>query len=484
MELWSATWAANRVIHDDEALLAIDKPAGVDCAAVRACVVAMLGHRVWLPQTMDRAISGVLVFAKNKAASRSLAGQLEAGVAKRHDAVVERRGDRRLVSMSSQAVRRELAHELVGDATPAHRVMLHLAEVSLAHPTSGGAVMLEAPTPPAMTRAIAGPATLPTTREEIEERLRVAADLRHPIATKDTDAFRVANSGGDELPGVELDRYGDFAVVSLRSDAALGAREAILDAVSELGFAGVYLKVRQKHASVLVDTRAEAIAPSEPVRGRAAPAPLTIREHGLTLLASLGDGLSTGVFLDQREGRRWLRDRGAKSLLNLFAYHGAFTVAAIAGGAEESVTLDASRAALEGARANLAHVGADDRHELVKADAVRWLQGAVKRQRQFEAVVLDPPSFSTTKRSTFRADRDYRKLAALALRCVAPGGALLACTNHRGIVPRKFSRELERAASEVGARTRRMKPLDDPIDFPPEPGHSHHLKRVVMELAP
>jgi 23S rRNA (cytosine1962-C5)-methyltransferase len=486
--LWPRSWEATRIIFDDDALLAIDKPAGVDCAVLRKRVAASRGGRLWLPRTIDRSMSGVLIFAKTRAASRNLAGQFEGGVAQTHEAIVEQGGTRRHVSRASskpsQPVRRDLADELVGVAVPAHRVMLHLGEVLLAHPSSSEPLVLRAPMPPAMLCSLAGNAALPTTRDAIEERLRVAADLRYDIAVDDTDAFRVANSGGDDLPGVELDRYGDFAVVSLRTEEALAIQETILDAVHSLGFAGVYLKVRQKHASVLVDTRGDAIAPSEPVRGRAAPTPLSIQENGLSLLASLGDGLSTGVFLDQRDGRRWLRERGAKTVLNLFAYHGAFTVAAIAGGAHETVTVDASGAALEGARANLAHVEADaSQHVLVKADAFRWLEGAVKRQRQFEVVVLDPPSFSTTKRSTFRADRHYCKLAALALRCVAPGGALLACTNHRGIVPHKFARELERAADEVGARTKRMTSLTDPIDFPPEPGQPNHLKRFVVELA-
>jgi 23S rRNA (cytosine1962-C5)-methyltransferase len=486
--LWPQSWQASRILVDDDAFLAIDKPAGVDCSIVRKRVTASLGTRLWLPQTMDRSVSGVLILAKTKAASRNLAGQFEQGVAQSHDAIVEQRGVRRHVtktsSKPSQPVRRDLAHELVGAAVPAHRVMLHLREVALAHPSTAEPLLLSSPMPPAMHRALAGNATLPTTGDAIEERLRVAADLRYDIAVGSTDAFRVANSGGDELPGVEVDRYADFAVVSLRSEEALAIQDAILDAVHGLGFAGVYLKVRQKHASVLVDTRGDAIAPGDPVRGHAAPTPLSICENDLSLLASLGDGLSTGVFLDQREGRRWLRDRGAKSVLNLFAYHGAFTIAAVAGGAMESVTVDVSGAALAGARANLAHIEAEPSdHTLVKADALRWLEGAAKRGRQFDVVVLDPPSFSTTKRSTFRADRHYGKLAALALRCVAPGGALLACTNHRGIVPHKFARELERAADEIGARTLRMTSLIDPIDFPPEPGQPNHLKRFVVELA-
>lgn len=486
---WPPAWVDLHIVFDDDAMLAVDKPAGLACDPLRARVAAMVGDRVWLPQPIDQAISGLVVFAKNKDASRHLAAQLEQGPERVYTAVVDKRGARSWLrepsSKPSQVVRKKLARTLVGDGVPAHRVMLHLGEMRLVHPVSGDALELQSNTPVALERALQRDVTLPTDRAALEHRLRVAAELRHDLATDDTDAFRLANSGGDELPGVEVDRYGDFAVVALRSEEAAAARDAIVDAVAALGFAGVYLKVRRKHASVLVDTRSDDTAPAEPVRGRAAPSPLRIHENGLPLLAALGDGLSTGVFLDQRDGRRWVRDRAPTTMLNLFAYHGAFTIAAIAGGAEQTVTVDASGAALDGARHNLALVQAsEEQHTLVKADAFRWLEGAAKRGRTFDVVVLDPPSFSTTKRTTFRADRHYRKLAALALRCVAPGGALLACTNHRGIVPPKFLRELERAAGDAGVGPTSMKFLIDPTDFPPEPGQAHHLKRVVVERLP
>jgi 23S rRNA (cytosine1962-C5)-methyltransferase len=324
---------------------------------------------------------------------------------------------------------------------------------------------------------------LPDAARDIAARLHEAADRRWATARGESDAFRVANSAGDDLPGLEVDRYGDHAVVALTSDEAVERQEPILDAVFSVGFAGVYLKVRRPHASVLVDTRSDVIAPSHPLRGIPAEAPMVIREHGVPLHARLGDGLSTGVFLDQRDGRRWLALRGGERVLNLFAYHGAFTVAAVVGGATHTVTVDSSGVALAAARENLALVGATSSgHEIVKADAFSWLRGAVKHRRQFDVVVLDPPSFSTTKKTRFRADRDYAQLAALALGTVAKGGALLACTNHRGIVRTKFEKELIRAAERAAVTIRAMTALPDPTDFPSGPYGQSHLKRIVVEV--
>src|SRR4029077_1479699 len=136
-------------------------------------------------------------------------------------------------------------------------------------------------------------------------------------------------------------------------------RDRVLDRLHALGFDGVYLKVRPKQANVLADTRREDLAPRLPVRGSPAPEEIAIVEESMPLLVRLGDGLSTGLFLDQRMNRRRVREmctRGS-AMANLFAYTCGFTVAAALGGAERTVSVDAAAAALERGRANLAHAG-------------------------------------------------------------------------------------------------------------------------------
>ncbi len=244
--------------------------------------------------------------------------------------------------------------------------------------------------------------------------------------------------------------------------------------------------MRPKHASVIVDARREDFSPSAPVRGAAAPDEITVHELGLPYRVRLGDGLSTGVFLDQRENRRRVRDlsRGAR-VCNLFAYTGAFTVAAVSGGARSSVTVDVSAGAVAWARRNLDAVSADPaHHELVEADVLPWLARVGARGEPFDLILLDPPSFATTKQSRFSADGDYARLAALAFGALAPGGRLLACTNHRGIARARFRRFLHEAARDSAREVVQMKDLPDPEDFPPEPGHEPHLKSVLVTLAP
>ena len=497
-------------------------------------------------QRLDRDTSGVLVFTRRKEANRSLAEQFEGRhvkktyvaavtglrgpgkgvlahklVAGRDGAmramptsaregqeavtrwrVLSRHGERALVELVPEtgrthqlrvqlaAVGAPIGGDTMYGGAPAPRLLLHAAELTLRHPSSGRPITFKSPAPPSFAQWVAGVAeALPSDADAIEALLRQAADRRHGIASNpETTAFRIVNGAGDGLPGVDVDVYGEHLVVSLSSEEAMVAREVILDAVAALGPAGVYLKMRPKHASVIVDTRRADFAPRAPVRGAPAPDELTVHELGLPYLVRLGDGLSTGIFLDQRENRRRVRkEAGSLRVLNLFAYTGAFTVAAVAGGARSSVTADVSAGAIAWARRNLEAAGADlARHQLLEADVLPWLERLARGHEEvepFDLVLLDPPSFATTKQSRFSAEGDYRRVAALALRVLAPGGRLLACTNHRGIPRVKLRRYLHEAARDAAREVVQMKDWPDPEDFPPAPGHEPHLKSVLVTVA-
>ena len=514
---WQEAW----VLHRDEHLLVVDKPAGMATQASEDPEVVDLRARLakWLGGTTlglahpaDRDASGVVLLSLGKQASRSLAEQLARGLRRtwvvglggdstpRIDGVqaerIARRQERSLWRLTtaarSQPLRRQLAdlgRPIAGDreneGPPASRLLLHAETVRLVHPAASDTLGLEAALPAAFERWLDGSAErLPEHGDELRRRLAEAIDRRYGVARRgDTDAFRLVHGGGDDLPGIELDLYGEHAVLALRSDEACSSREAILDAVEELGVRGIYVKLRPRQANVVVDTRRDELAPRHALRGDDAPDPLVVREGGIEYRVRLGDGLSTGIFLDQRRTREQVRaSSGGKRVLNLFAYHGAFSVAAALGGAAATVSVDAAQPALDAAREALVATGADmDRHELVCDDVLAFLERSRRRRRDFDLVLLDPPSYATTKRSRFRAERDYRSLAAAALPCVASGGLLLACTNHRGIVQAKLRRQLRDAARDAGV-TLAMRDLAPPIDFPPPPGRPPHLKTVLAEV--
>ena len=261
----------------------------------------------------------------------------------------------------------------------------------------------------------------------------------------------------------------------------------MLDQLFAAGVDGVYLKVRPKQANTLVDTRREDVAPSEPVRGTPAPDPLVVHEEGVELVVRLGDGLSTGLFLDQRANRRRVRElSGGASVVNLFAYTCAFSAAAAMGGAWRTISVDASVAALERGRENLRAAGVLDaaEHLFVAEDAFAWLAAAARRRERHDLVILDPPSYSTTKKRRFVAESDYADLAAAALAILRPGGKLLACVNHRGISPAKFRRAIFDAGRIAKVELAQVKDLPTPNDYPLAAGEASHLKSVLATLSP
>ena len=493
MQLWTS-WRPEWVIHEDAKLLVVDKPPGMPTQPLHEVADVITRLREFRPDyvgllhPLDRHMSGLVAVSRNASMNAALAAELARGVERSYLAVVRklpkrvdgfnyesigRKGERTLLRLSSKApsqpVRRALsaagapvAGDVENGGEPAPRLMLHHERMAL-----GGSTF---------------EARAPDLRAWLEQRpleglLEMAIDRRYGIARRgDTNAFRLVNDAGDGLPGVEIDLYGEHAVVFVRE----GDNERVVDDLMRLGLKGVYLKRRPKKAS---DADTRALAPPHAVRGDDAPDPLIVEEAGLRYHVRLGDGLATGIFLDQRKNRELIRELAAgKSVLNLFGYTAAFTVAAAAGRAASSVTVDSSKTALARAAENLALNGAElAQHSLVQGDAMRWLE---RQKARFDLVIVDPPSFSTTRHSMFRAKRDYRDLSTAALRCLARGGSLLACTNHRGIGARELRGLLAAGARDLGIEVREMRTLPDPVDFPAPLGESCHLKSVLLVSAP
>jgi 23S rRNA (cytosine1962-C5)-methyltransferase len=190
----------------------------------------------------------------------------------------------------------------------------------------------------------------------------------------------------------------------------------------------------------------------------AAPVWVTVEEHGLKFRVNLTSHLDTGLFMDHRVTRARVREEArGKRFLNLFAYTGAFTVHAAAGGASETTTVDLSKTYLDWARENLELNGLMGKtHQLVRDDVPAWLRESPVGPR-YDLVVVDPPSFSVSKRGTrFDIQRDHGKLLDQVLERVAPGGTIYFSTNFRGF-------ELE--ADLSGCATQELTPRSIPDDF-------------------
>jgi 23S rRNA (cytosine1962-C5)-methyltransferase len=186
----------------------------------------------------------------------------------------------------------------------------------------------------------------------------------------------------------------------------------------------------------------------------------TVEESGLKFWVNLGDFLDTGLFLDHRNTRARVREEArGKRFLNLFAYTGSFSVYAAAGGAKSTTTVDLSNRYIDWAQENLeVNALAGPQHSFVVADATRWLAEEVTRQGAYDLIVLDPPSFSTSKRMTgsFNVQRDHPRLLTDTLALLAPGGVLYFSTNFRGF---------ELNTKNLEARFEELTPKSIPDDF-------------------
>lgn len=535
-------WLDERTLAKEPDLLVVDKPArlpvhggdvtlGEDLVGRLAAWLRGLGEPTYLGvhQRLDRGASGVLLFTRSSrhnaevgrafaehtvervyvaaVSGRTLpdAGELVhrlavtkgrptrvvehgARLARARYRVLARCQDRALVELRpatgrTHQLRAQLAAAgapIAGDVlyggVPATRLMLHAKTLGVL------GRRFDSPAPPALGAWLDGRDGELGSAAELAQALAEAAWLRAPLA-RVTDAYRLVNGAGDGLPGIVVDRYGDHAVLALEGDAALAREPELVAGVSGLDAGSVHVRRHLRADLRRVDVGA--LAPRGAAAGAAPVAPLVVTERGLRLVVRLDGGLSTGLFVDQRENRALVRSLAAGGrFLNLFAYTGSFTLAAAAGGARATTSVDVSRAALARARENLALNGLDGpAHALVKDDVVAWLRRARRREERFDLIVLDPPSFGSARgRAGFTVSRDLVPVAAAALALLAPGGRLLAVTNHRRTSPERLRRALHEAARAAGREVAALKDLPSGFDCPPGPDGPSPSKSALVTV--
>ncbi len=307
------------------------------------------------------------------------------------------------------------------------------------------------------------------------------APLNH---SPDTDAYRLINRAGDGFPDLAVDRFADVLVASLYSQGVkVQPPGTILKTLAEYaGAQAVYVKYRPTQASVLDDRARREISPIEPLIGRAVDR-VEVKENGVRFIIRPGEGLNPGLFVDMREVREFVRLNAAgKTVLNCFAYTCAFGAAALKGGAARVLNLDVSRPYLDWGRANAELNGFTTAPtDFVKGDVFDWLQRFGKRGQRFDMVILDPPSYSTTRETRFSVEHDTARLVALAAKVVQPGGWLIACTNCEQLPQRGFSGRVREGLA--GFRARIVQTRHEPaIDFPIAPGARRYLKVCVARF--
>jgi 23S rRNA (cytosine1962-C5)-methyltransferase len=397
--------------------------------------------------------------------------------------------------------------------TPAARVFLHAAEIAFAHPATGEPVTFCVPANFDADPRLARRAALFNfesqdfqTPSSVGQTFQSAGSGDFPVAKPgtgkfrepadkngcSTSAFRVVHGASDGWPGWYVERLGDFLLSQSGQPLRADQRDELARLLKTLPARGAYHKILSQQ--VRRTTTAE--ASPQRVLGEAAPERFGITENGVRFELSFNEGYSVGLFLDQRDNRRrvltghiaadfdlgpWTPDFG---LLNCFAYTCGFSVCAARAGAR-TTSLDLSKKYLEWGRRNFTLNGLDPAaHDFIYGDAFDWLRRLAKKGRQFDAVLLDPPTFSQSKaRGVFRAEKDYAKLIKAALPLVKQGGILFASTNATGWPPDAFLTEVETAVRQSRRKISRRHYFPQPPDFPVSRGEPAYLKMVWLQIS-
>ena len=317
------------------------------------------------------------------------------------------------------------------------------------------------------------------TQEEILARVRAAVRRRGSVPPA---ACRLIHAEADGLPGLAVDRLGEFLLVYKYAKVA----ETYLDTLvplleQELKPAGIYMQDRLR--GVTPDDRRP---PAFHLAGKAAPPEIEAEEDGLKFLVDVTAPVSPGLFLDLREGRRvceaWARGR---SVCNLFSFTGAFGLRALRGGARAVTNIDAAARSHARCRQNLTASGMDpEAIEAISGDAFALLERFRQRGRVFDLVIVDPPPFSNVKGSTFSALKDYGDLMRAVAGVTSPGGHVLAISNAVRLGEEEFLLAVGEGIHAAGRVARLIGECGLPPDFPVPPAfiEGRYLKVKLLQF--
>jgi 23S rRNA (cytosine1962-C5)-methyltransferase len=313
----------------------------------------------------------------------------------------------------------------------------------------------------------------------IETRLDRAIALRDRMFDREkTNAFRLVNAEGDEMPGLIADLYDDVLVLQINTVGMALLTPMLVELFcKKLPLKGIFEK------SVSQSRRLEGLIDRQGVLFGECPKEVLVKENGLLFLVPIQEGQKTGFFLDQREMRQIIAKHSLdKKVLNCFSYTGGFSLFALHAGATHVTSVDSSEMACHIARENtiLNHLNVEQ-HRVVIADVFDFLKSD---PLDYDLVILDPPAFAKKRSDVSQACRGYKELNRLALEKLPKGALLLTCSCSHFVEPALFQNLLFQAALEakrsVKIVSRHSQASDHPISlFHPE---GDYLKSLLLHI--
>lgn len=299
---------------------------------------------------------------------------------------------------------------------------------------------------------------------------------------KDTSAFRVLNGEGDGVGGLTIDYFDGYYLLTWYSLGIYEFRDEIIEALKQsVEYKGLYQKRRFDAKGQYLDSNNDFLC------GQEASTPLIVKESGENFAIHLDDGPMVGVFLDQREVRKTIRDKYAKgkTVLNTFSYTGAFSIFAALGGSKKTTSVDLAKRSLSKTQEQFSVNNINlEEQEIVVADIFDYFKTAIKAKKSFDMVVLDPPSFARSKKRTFSAAKDYTSLLEDAIKVTNKNGIIVASTNCSKFGIMAFRDFIAKAFKNSNKKYKMEKTLFLPKDFrvKDEYQESSYLKVVFIRV--
>ena len=340
------------------------------------------------------------------------------------------------------------------------------------------------------------------------------------IDPEETNAYRVIHGASDGKPGWYVERLGDFVLSQSEAPLSPARREELGRLAKAFSARGAYHKILMRG----VGCAARAEVSPQLVLGEAAPERFMVRENGVQFELRFGEGYSVGLFLDQRDNRRRLLTGHVGAgfpllpcspespiansqspiragfalaqglpespiascqlqILNTFAYACGFSVCAAKAGARMT-SVDLSKKWLDWGKRNFTLNSLDPAgHDFLYGDALDWLRRLGKKQRRFDVVLLDPPTFSRSKESgVFRAEKDFGQLVTAALPLLKSGGVLFASTNTAEWTAEEFLASVAEAIRAANRKLLQQHYVPQPPDFPISRAEPAYLKTVWLRV--
>lgn len=312
------------------------------------------------------------------------------------------------------------------------------------------------------------------------EQFKHAQSIRQPLIDAGITGYRLVYGESDHFPGLIIDRYADTLVMKIYSAMWMPHLRDVLSALQDtVSFERLVLRLSRG-----VDAEKFGLYDGQVLIGDAITEPITFIENSITLSADVVHGHKTGFFFDQRDNRQRVRELAqGRRVLDVFSYVGAFSVYALVGGATHVTALDISQPAMDALSDNvrLNNLSMDNVEPMV-ADAFDGMDYLAKQNRQFDLVIVDPPSFAKSQAEVDRALASYKRLMQLALPLVAPDGILMMASCSSRVKPDAFFNLIVNTANQSGYGLDIIETtshaIDHPIGFP----EAEYLKAMFAKV--